>query len=110
MSDDKPEKDGADKAADDAAKTLLRSIAGAVERLRDLQDLAREQGIFVADREIVSCPRCGLVEDVLSDGRLITSREHSPGRDAGLRFVEDPEGSGRFTCPECGDEAVPDEA
>ena len=110
MSDDKPEKDSADKAADDAAETLVRSIAGVVKRLRDLQDLAREQGIFVADRELVSCPRCRLMEDVLADGHLITSREQSPGRDTALRFVESPDGSGRFTCPECDGDAVPDEA
>ncbi len=110
MSDDKPAKDSAEQAAGAASEMLARSIAGVVERLRDLQDLAREQGIFVADRELVSCPRCGLTEDVLADGRLITSRTQSPGQDTGLRFVEDSEGAGRFSCPECGDEAVPDEA
>ena len=51
MTDDKPTADSVGEVGEDDAETLVRSIAGVVERLRDLQRLAREQGIFVADAQ-----------------------------------------------------------
>ncbi len=52
---------------------------------------------------------CGLVEDILVTGQLITCLSGSPGLDTGLRFVESPEAADRFTCPGCGAEAAPEE-
>lgn len=80
-----------------------------IDQLRDVQAKARALGVFANDRELLSCPECGLVEDVLVTGLLVTCRPGCPGLDTGLRFVESPEVSGRFGCPECGAEAVPDE-
>ncbi len=109
MTEDDRSEGNTSEGLDNAVATLASRIEGIVKQLGELQDLAREQGIFVADRELVSCPRCDLVEDVLVDGRLITSRAESLGRDTGLRFIEDTEAVDRLTCPECGCEAVPDE-
>lgn len=70
-------------------------------RIVELQKTARGLGIFVDDRELLACSKCGLMEDVLFDGRLVTCRE-AGGTDTGLRFTGQPRADGRFTCPECG--------
>lgn len=59
---------------------------------------ARALGIFVDDRELLACPRCGLSEDVDFTGRLLTSSSGS-GEDTALRFLEI--ASGKFRCPKC---------
>ena len=86
----------------------LDSFAASVEPLaRQLSDLRRQAhalGIFVDDRELLTCPKCGLTEDVLSDGRL-TTFSGSPGPDTGLRFVEPTSADGRYSCPRCGGDA-----
>ena len=64
---------------------------------------AKALGIFTADRELLECPKCGLLEDVAFDGTLMTYRENEAALiDTGLRFNEsDP---GKFICPSCGSE------
>ena len=110
MSNDEPGNHDGRSAHHEAGDGLAKTLVDLVRRLRDVQTSAREHGIFIADREPVTCPRCGLLEDVLVDGRLITCRPDSFGRDTGLRFAEDPYDPGSFTCAECGGEAVPDKA
>ncbi|MCB9537547.1 MAG: hypothetical protein H6704_14955 [Myxococcales bacterium] len=109
MSNDEPGNHDGRSAHDEAGDGLAKTIVDLVRRLREVQMSAREHGTFIEDRDLVGCPRCGLLEDVLVDGRLITCRQDSLGRDTGLRFVDDPHDAGSFTCPECGGEAVPDE-
>jgi hypothetical protein len=82
-----------------------RAFDGLVELVRKFGDVtarARALGLFVGDRDLLECPACGLMEDVLADGRLVVYR--NPGRDAdtGLRFAEAPDAEGRFSCPGCG--------
>lgn len=84
------------------------SIETLAARLREVEQCARELGIFTADRELLSCASCGLLEDVLADGRLITCRRDTHGRDAGLRFIETANPD-CWVCPSCG-AAVPLEA
>ena len=74
----------------------LRSLAG---KLTVLQAEARALGMFVGDRELVACPRCGLTEDVSFTGLLITCRPTAFGEDTGLRFEEIK--AGKFRCPNC---------
>ena len=52
------------------------------------------------DRELLECPKCGLLEDVLIGGELITYLQDANGQDTGLRFDELAEG--KFSCPACG--------
>ncbi len=61
---------------------------------------AKALGVFTNERELLACPQCGLVEDVTSDGLLITSHSSVVGHDTGLRF----EGiaDNKFRCPACG--------
>ena len=49
----------------------LRALAG---KLAVLQAEARALGLFANDRELLGCPRCGLLEDVTITGLLITCR------------------------------------
>lgn len=74
-------------------RSLLRQI-GYVHRL------AREAGLFLDDRELLSCDRCGLLEDVDITGRLITYKSGEAVFDSGMRF-EKGEGD-THVCPVCG--------
>ncbi len=75
---------------------LLRSLVA-------LRAQALALGVFAEDRELLECPKCGLGEDVLSDGRLVTYRSVAV-MDTGLRFIEASDGC--FTCPSCGTEIL----
>ena len=75
----------------------LRSLA---RQLAVVQAEARALGIFVDDRELLACRRCGLAEDVSFAGLLITNCSTDPVEDTGLRFEEIT--SGKFRCPKCG--------
>ncbi len=59
--------------------------------------------------ELLTCPNCGLVEDVLASGQIITN--YGPGEpDTGLRFLEPKSDDGPFICPGCGGKVHPQEA
>jgi hypothetical protein len=68
-------------------------------QLAGLQKRAKALGVFTNDRELLECPRCGLLEDVTSTGLLITCRADALGEDTGLRFV--PLADNIFRCPSC---------
>lgn len=84
----------------------LRELAGQVQRL---QQRARELGLFDNSRELLTCPQCGLAEDVTIEGLLVVTKPQYRGLDTGLRFKE--QRGGRFQCPLCGVAfAAPEEA
>lgn len=94
---------------------LVDSIGAIARGLADLQTQTRALGIFTSDRDLLTCSKSGLIEDVLVDGQLITYRDKSNPKDTGVRFTEYAQESGLFTCPECGSKvtalaAEPDEA
>jgi hypothetical protein len=65
-----------------------------------LKKQATALGVFVADRELLTCPQCSLTEDVLIDGTLVTYiGEVGITEDSGLRFAE--KEHELFTCPSC---------
>jgi len=69
--------------------------------LHHLKQQAKSLGLFADERELLACSECGLQEDVLADGRLVTYLEgHTNPQDSGLRFTETDEGI--FACPQCG--------
>lgn len=80
-------------------KRSLEPLHSLAARLVGLQKRAKTLGLFANDRELLACPRCGLLEDVTSAGRLITCRADSLGEDTGLRFV--PLADNLFRCPSC---------
>lgn len=79
---------------------LVEKIRPLAEQIVALQQQMKTLGMFANDRELLTCPRCQLMEDVTHDGFLITCREPDLGQDTGLRFEEVVAGS--FRCPGCG--------
>ena len=80
-----------------------RDTAPLVSLFRQLQQLqaqAKALGIFTDERNLLTCPNCGLFEDVTFDGFLITSRAHAKEPlDTGLRFREIAPDT--YCCPSC---------
>ena len=85
----------------DEIDSLVASIEPLARHLEDLQRQGRALGLFVDDRDLLTCPKCGLTEDVLIGGQLVTF-SGADGPDTGLRFVEPTSDDGPFTCPRCG--------
>jgi len=81
---------------------LFHDILGLARKVKELQEQAKELGMFVEDRDLLSCPQCGLEEDVTFHGLLIVSKASQPGVDTGLRFSEMDAAKHRFRCPACG--------
>lgn len=81
------------------------SILALAQQLKAAQEKAAALGLFINDRELLTCPKCGLKEDILISGQLITHERDQPDADdSGLRFHEiDDE---HFVCPRCGSTAV----
>lgn len=71
------------------------------EHLQKMYLQAEIAGLFIGDRELLDCAHCGLQEDVLSDGRLVTYQaDVADAADSGLRFAAADDGN--FVCPQCG--------
>jgi hypothetical protein len=80
-------------------KRILNNIRELASQGAVLQQQARSLGLFPGDRELLDCPKCGLLEDVLTGGKLITYHSGNEGEDTGLRFEELAET--KFRCPAC---------
>ena len=71
------------------------------EQLRKIHQQAEIRGLFIGDRELLDCAHCGLQEDVLIDGRLVTYQaDAADATDSGLRFAAADDGN--FVCPQWG--------
>jgi hypothetical protein len=71
------------------------------EQLQKIHQQAEIAGKFIGDRELLDCAHCGLLEDVLIDGRLVTYQADAvDAADSGLRFAAADDGN--FVCPQCG--------
>jgi hypothetical protein len=79
---------------------LRGSLYALAAQVAALKKSAEAAGVFCHDRELLECSGCGLLEDVISGGILITCRVTTLGRDTGLRFRK--LRSNRFRCPACG--------
>ncbi len=87
-------------SAEDKALHLL------CEQLQKIHQQAENAGLFIGDRELLNCTHCGLQEDVLFDGRLVTHQaDAANATDSGLRFAATDDGN--FICPQCGAVALP---
>ena len=78
---------------------LTEEIGKLVRRMQPLIEKAEALGIFTGDRELLECSNCGLKEDVLTTGQLITYRGDAVRPDSGLRFIE--MDNDCFRCPFC---------
>jgi hypothetical protein len=80
--------------------TSAPALIDLCKELHSLKRQAESLGIFAEDRELLTCPECGLQEDVQADGRLMTFDKGTQDfKDSGLRFTD--LGNGRFACPRC---------
>ncbi|RZB30663.1 MAG: hypothetical protein SRB1_02943 [Desulfobacteraceae bacterium Eth-SRB1] len=79
---------------------LVQDISKVAKAFAAAQMQAEAICIFTGDRELLECPDCGLLEDVSSDGHLMTYKK-SDGtiEDTGLRFQEID--CMHFRCPTC---------
>jgi hypothetical protein len=88
-------------AREGAEKSLFREIEPLAIQLCALWKTAKKHGVFLEDRELLHCKKCGLKEDVAFDGRLMVCRTIDPlHKNTGLVFKEI--GQDRFRCPGCG--------
>lgn len=81
-------------------RELIKSISGRVREFSVVQKQAEKLGIFFAERDLLRCEKCGLMEDVLYDGRLVTYYEGKQRVDTGLRFRR--KSDRIYYCPKCG--------
>ena len=79
----------------------MKELKALVAQLAAIRAQVKAHGGFVADRDLHQCPACGLMEDVLYGGKLVTCwRQSAQPVDTGLRFKE--VGADRLACPCCG--------
>jgi len=84
--------------ADENNPQQLNPLAARLVVIRSQVEAA---GGFLHDRELHQCPACGLMEDVLFSGKLVTYwRQSTAPVDTGLRFKE--VGADQLACPCCG--------
>jgi len=82
--------------------TIPPELLELCHQLKEAQDRAKKLGIFVYDRELVICPRCGLSEDISFSGALMTCKADDPTfSDTGLKFTFQGD---ICRCPDCGHE------
>ena len=70
------------------------------EALDELSLNLPTSGGFDHSRELLTCPACGMFEDVNDQGKLITAEADYPADDTGLRFTRI--GEDEWECPDCG--------
>lgn len=90
-------------SAEQAAAQLIEKLKPVIEHFQSLRQECIKAGLFMADRQLHTCPSCGLVEDTLVNGVLVTYwpvQDFAPQPDTGLRFVE--VGALDLACPACG--------
>jgi hypothetical protein len=79
----------------------MNELKALVAQLADIRAQVKAQGGFVGDRDLHQCLTCGLMEDVLFSGKLVTYwRQSAQPVDTGLRFKE--AGADQLACPCCG--------
>lgn len=83
------------------SKRLSVELISLARKLKKAQAAARKLGLFVEDRELLTCPRCGLQEDVAVDGRLLVTGSGNRRCDTGLRFTQVMKRGGWWRCPSC---------
>ncbi len=80
--------------------SLITAITPLASQIAAIRQQMHALGMFANDREMLDCQHCGLRDDVLMSGLLITYREPDFHQDTGLRFEELTPGT--FRCPSCG--------
>lgn len=99
------------KANSRSLDPAFRSFVPLFRRLYEAQQRAKKLGIFIEDRDLLTCPQCGLHEDIAFSGMLQVTMPPHLGEDTGLRFKAVKRRSGHWCCPACKKEfKAPDES
>lgn len=83
-------------------KGLSKELIRLVEALQKMKAEAKKLGLFAEDRDLITCSRCGLEEDVASGGMLMVTVPTNRYVDTGLRFSLVKKGGDLWRCPGCG--------
>jgi hypothetical protein len=71
------------------------------EQLQKIRQQTEISGLFIGDRELLDCTHCGLQEDVLINGQMVTHQADAADTiDSGLRFSDADDGN--CVSPQCG--------
>lgn len=88
-------------------KNFLKEVG---ERFREIHEHAKLHGTFGYDRETLSCPRCGLTEDIDFSDKLFTYKKgDAEFKDTGLQFIALDDRNEWFKCPLCNTKIQPPE-
>ena len=79
----------------------FRSFIPLVEQLVEVQKRMKKLGLFIEDRELLTCPKCGLQEDVTFSGMLAVTMPPHQSEDTGLRFKTVKRRANSWRCPAC---------
>jgi hypothetical protein len=76
-------------------------------RFHEIIQTQKQHGIFLNDRETVSCAQCGLTEDIAFNGKLYTYYKDDPeANDTGLLFITLDNDAECLECPVCKTEVL----
>ena len=79
----------------------MKELKALAAQMAAIRARLQAEGGFLHDRELHQCPACGLMEDVLCSGKLVTHWHQTTELvDTGLRFRE--VGADQLACPCCG--------
>ena len=78
-----------------------RNLFNLAKRLVKIRGEAKKLGIFTDGRELLECPKCGLMEDIDVNGKVFIVFKKKPYKDTGLEFKEVGKKRNRFFCPNC---------
>jgi hypothetical protein len=89
------------KKAKSGYDRLVEDVSSIVRGFQPILKQAEKLGIFLGDRELLDCKKCGLEEDVTTDGVLIVTNRRDRTADTRLRFKELKKRPSYFKCPGC---------
>ena len=79
----------------------MKELKALAAQMAAIRARVQAEGGFLHDRELHQCPACGLMEDVLFSGKLVTYwNQTTEPVDTGLRFSE--VGADQLACTCCG--------
>ena len=78
---------------------FLAQMRQLVLKMNALEAQGAAFGLAPTMRELLRCPKCGLMENALCDGTLAVHYEDEPAKDTGLRFERLT--NKKFLCPAC---------
>lgn len=82
-------------------KKLVKAILPLAKEITKLNKQAEELGLFLNDRELYECQKCGWMEDVECEGRLFSTFRDMPEiKNYHFRAIQN-KGSKYYQCPIC---------